>query len=107
MLRADLSLLAAPLPGPDDYLEVEALYAATHEGALHVEDVLARRTRISIEARQRDPRCRRGPEVADLMGGPARLDRRGEETGDRPLPRSGRRRACRESQTKPDDELRS
>jgi glycerol-3-phosphate dehydrogenase len=45
--RPDLS---EPLPGADDYLAVEALYAATEEGALHVDDVLARRTRISIEA---------------------------------------------------------
>jgi glycerol-3-phosphate dehydrogenase len=49
MLRADPSL-AEPLPGADDYLQVEALYAVTHEGARHLEDVLARRTRISIEA---------------------------------------------------------
>ena len=49
ILRADPSL-AEPLPGADDYLRVEALYAVTHEGARHLEDVLARRTRISIEA---------------------------------------------------------
>ena len=49
MLRADPSL-AEPLPGADDYLRVEAWYAVTHEGARHLEDVLARRTRISIEA---------------------------------------------------------
>jgi len=49
ILRADPSL-AEPLPGADDYLQVEALYAVTHEGARHLEDVLARRTRISIEA---------------------------------------------------------
>ncbi len=42
--------LAQPLPGADDYLAVEALYATSHEGALHVDDVLARRTRISIES---------------------------------------------------------
>ncbi len=42
--------LIEPLPGADDYLAVEALYAASHEGALHVDDVLARRTRISIES---------------------------------------------------------
>ncbi len=42
--------LATPLPGAEDYLAVEALYAASHEGALHVDDVLARRTRISIES---------------------------------------------------------
>jgi len=49
ILRTDPSL-AEPLPGADDYLQVEALYAVTHEGARHLEDVLARRTRISIEA---------------------------------------------------------
>src|SRR5690606_15951997 len=42
--------LAEPLPGADDYLEAEIVYAASHEGALHLDDVLARRTRISIEA---------------------------------------------------------
>ncbi|MBV9820420.1 MAG: glycerol-3-phosphate dehydrogenase/oxidase [Solirubrobacterales bacterium] len=42
--------LAEPLPEADDYLAVEARYAASHEGALHVDDVLARRTRISIES---------------------------------------------------------
>jgi glycerol-3-phosphate dehydrogenase len=42
--------LRQPLPGADDYLAVEAVYATSHEGALHVDDVLARRTRISIES---------------------------------------------------------
>ena len=32
------------------YLKAEVLHAATHEGALSVEDVLLRRTRISFEA---------------------------------------------------------
>jgi glycerol-3-phosphate dehydrogenase len=49
-LVAERPELGKPLPGADDYLEVEAVYAATHEGALHVDDVLARRTRISIES---------------------------------------------------------
>ena len=40
---------AEPLPGADDYLRAEIVYAATHEGARHLDDVLARRTRISIE----------------------------------------------------------
>ncbi len=31
------------------YLEAEVVYAATHEGALHLDDILARRTRISVE----------------------------------------------------------
>ena len=41
------------------------VYAATHEGALHIEDVLARRTRISIEAWDRGVEA--APIVADLM----------------------------------------
>jgi glycerol-3-phosphate dehydrogenase len=42
--------LAGPLPGAEDHLCAEVVYAATHEGARHLDDVLARRTRISIEA---------------------------------------------------------
>ncbi|SDH32456.1 glycerol-3-phosphate dehydrogenase/oxidase [Agrococcus jejuensis] len=42
--------LAEPLPGADDYLGAEVRYACLAEGALHLDDVLARRTRISIEA---------------------------------------------------------
>jgi len=42
--------LATPLPGSEDYLEAEVVYAVTHEGALHLDDVLARRTRMSIES---------------------------------------------------------
>ena len=49
-LLTDRPELATPLPSSDDYLEVEALYAASHEGALHLDDVLTRRTRISIES---------------------------------------------------------
>jgi glycerol-3-phosphate dehydrogenase len=49
-LIAERPELAKPLPGADDYLEAEAIYAAANEGALHVDDVLARRTRISIES---------------------------------------------------------
>jgi glycerol-3-phosphate dehydrogenase len=41
--------LADPLPGTEDYLSAEVVYAVTHEGARHLDDVLARRTRISIE----------------------------------------------------------
>ncbi|MFI0357807.1 glycerol-3-phosphate dehydrogenase [Actinomadura sp. 9N407] len=41
--------LGKPLTGADDYLRAEVVYAASHEGARHLNDVLARRTRISIE----------------------------------------------------------
>jgi glycerol-3-phosphate dehydrogenase len=45
--------LAAPLGGAGEYLRVEAVYAASHEGALHLEDILTRRTRVSVEERDR------------------------------------------------------
>ncbi len=41
--------LGQPLEGNEDYLRVEVVYAASHEGARHLDDVLARRTRLSIE----------------------------------------------------------
>jgi glycerol-3-phosphate dehydrogenase len=41
--------LGQPIEGAEDYLQVEARYAASHEGALHLDDILTRRTRISIE----------------------------------------------------------
>jgi glycerol-3-phosphate dehydrogenase len=67
LLRENPSL-SAPLEGSDDYMEVEVLYGVTHEGARHLEDVLARRTRASIESWDRAvstaERCAR------LMAGP-------------------------------------
>ena len=41
--------LGRPLEGADDYLRAEVVYAASHESARHLDDVLARRTRVSIE----------------------------------------------------------
>jgi glycerol-3-phosphate dehydrogenase len=40
--------LGEPIPGADGYLRVEAFYAVSAEGALHLDDILTRRTRISI-----------------------------------------------------------
>jgi glycerol-3-phosphate dehydrogenase len=48
LVEADPTL-REPLTGAPDYLRAEAVYAASHEGARHLDDVLARRTRISIE----------------------------------------------------------
>jgi len=58
--------LAEPLAGAPAYLAVEAAYAASHEGAIHLEDVLTRRTRISIETFDRGLAA--APTVARLMG---------------------------------------
>jgi len=41
--------LGEPLAGASDHLRAEIVYAASHEGARHLDDLLARRTRISIE----------------------------------------------------------
>ena len=64
LIAADPTL-AEPLPGCDDYLRAEAVYAVTHEGARHLDDVLARRTRASIEAWDRGVSA--APVVAALM----------------------------------------
>ena len=48
-LVAEDPTLARPLVGAPEYLAAEVAYAALAEGALHLDDVLTRRTRISIE----------------------------------------------------------
>ena len=45
--------LGEQVEGSEDYLRVEFVYAASHEGARHLDDVLARRTRLSIETYDR------------------------------------------------------
>jgi glycerol-3-phosphate dehydrogenase len=45
--------LAQPVHAAPSYLNAEIVYAVTHEGALHLDDILARRTRIAMETRHR------------------------------------------------------
>ncbi|GAA3338888.1 glycerol-3-phosphate dehydrogenase/oxidase [Amorphoplanes nipponensis] len=52
MIEADPAL-AVPLAGAPEYLAAEVAYAAQAEGALHLDDVLTRRTRISFETAHR------------------------------------------------------
>jgi glycerol-3-phosphate dehydrogenase len=59
--------LADPLPGAEDYLKAEVVYAVSHEGARHLDDVLARRTRISIETFDRGITA--AAPAAELMAG--------------------------------------
>src|SRR5205814_3361876 len=59
--------LGRPVDGAPEYLGAEIVYAASHEGALHLEDALTRRTRISIETEHRGADS--VLHVADLMGG--------------------------------------
>ena len=51
--HADDRTLLHPVPGAEEYLMVEMVWGALHEGALHLDDLLARRTRISIETPHR------------------------------------------------------
>jgi glycerol-3-phosphate dehydrogenase len=57
--------LLNPIARAPVYLKVEAAYAAAAEGALHLEDILARRMRISIEYPHRGVDCAR--EVAEVV----------------------------------------
>ena len=99
-LIAERPALAAPVPGADDYLQAEIVYATTHEGALHLDDVLARRTRISIEAWDRGVSA--APVAAALMAEVLGWDAEHEQLEvDTYLERV---RAERESQTMPYDE---
>ena len=92
--------LQEPLPGADDYLGAEVVYAASHEGALHLDDVLARRTRISIEAWDRGVSA--APVAARLMAETLGWDAAQTE---RELALYLRRVAAeRASQQEPDDE---
>ncbi|MDJ0324135.1 glycerol-3-phosphate dehydrogenase/oxidase [Cryobacterium sp. PH31-AA6] len=92
--------LSEPLPGADDYIKAEVVYAASHMGALHLEDVLARRTRISIEAWDRGVSA--APVAARLMAGVLGWDTAREE---REVAYYLKRVAAeRASQLEPDDE---
>ncbi len=92
--------LGKPLPGAEDYLAAEVVYAASHEGARHLDDVLARRTRISIETWDRGVTT--APHAARLMGGVLGWS---EEQFEREVQHYlARVEAERASQVQPDDE---
>jgi glycerol-3-phosphate dehydrogenase len=65
-LTRDDPALARPLADGHPYLAAEVAYAVTHEGALHVEDVLVRRVRLFIETGAHGAEAV-GP-VTDIMG---------------------------------------
>jgi glycerol-3-phosphate dehydrogenase len=99
LVREDPAL-GRPLTGAPGYLAAEVVHAVTAEGALHLDDVLARRTRVSIETDHRGVES--APEVAALMAGPlgwdaAHADREVEHY-------TARVEAERESQRMPDDQ---
>ena len=99
LVREDPSL-GEPLGGAADYLRVEVVYAASHEGARHLDDVLTRRTRISIETFDRGLGA--VEEAAELMSGVLGWSK---EQVDLEIEHYRARVAAeRESQQMPDDE---
>jgi glycerol-3-phosphate dehydrogenase len=78
-LIADNPALGRPLLGAPHYLAAEVVYAVQAEGALHLVDVLARRTRVFMETADRGTHA--APNAARLMGEVLSWDdaRRGEE----------------------------
>lgn len=99
MIAADPGL-GEPLGGAEDYLRAEVVYAASHEGARHLEDVLTRRTRISIETFDRGTRSAR--ECAELMAPVLGWDK---DQIEREVEYYEKRvEAERESQRQPDDQ---
>jgi len=98
-LVADDPGLGAQLEGSEDYLRVEVVYAASHEGARHLDDVLARRTRLSIETWDRGLTA--AEPCARLMAGVLGWD---EEQVQREVRLYTERVAAeRDSQQQPDD----
>jgi len=77
-LVVDELRLADPLLGAEKYLAAEVRYATLHEGALHVDDVLTRRTHIGFDVPDRGELA--VEQVAQLMApvlgwGQAAIDR--------------------------------
>jgi glycerol-3-phosphate dehydrogenase len=64
-LMAGRPELGQELPGGGGYLATEIAYACSHEGAVRLDDALARRTRIAIETRDRGLAA--APAAAEVM----------------------------------------
>ena len=71
LVRAD-PRLGRPLPGAPAHLAAEVVHAVTAEGALHLDDVLIRRTSLSRSTP--DGGAGSAPAVAALMAGPLGWD---------------------------------
>jgi glycerol-3-phosphate dehydrogenase len=98
MIAADPAL-ATPLTGAPEYLTAEVAYAALAEGALHLDDVLTRRTRISFETPHRGTES--AVHAAQVMGAVLGWDRAVQAREVEHY--LARVQAERESQTMPDD----
>jgi glycerol-3-phosphate dehydrogenase len=98
LARADPAL-ARTLDGAPAYLAAEVVHAVRAEGALHLDDVLTRRTRVSIQTAHRGVDS--APQVAALMAGELGWDE--ERTAREVAHYAARVDAERESQRMPDD----
>lgn len=98
-LIAERPELGRPIPGGEPYLQAEARYAASHEGARHLEDVLARRTRIAVETADRGLVAAEtvAPLMAEVLGWDA------DETSAELARYRARVHADREAERQPDD----
>jgi glycerol-3-phosphate dehydrogenase len=98
-LAADDRSLLEPVPGAEEYLMVEMVWGASHEGALHLDDLLARRTRISIETSHRGMQS--AEPVARAVAGVLGWDE--ERIANEVASYAARVEAERRSQTEPGD----
>ncbi len=99
-LAADDASLLQPVPGAEEYLMVEMVWGAAHEGALHLDDLLARRTRISIETPHRGTES--ALPVAQAVAGVLGWDE--ERISNEVASYAARVEAERRSQTEEDDQ---
>jgi glycerol-3-phosphate dehydrogenase len=98
LAEADPTLREA-ITGAEDYLRAEIVHAAAWEGARHLDDVMTRRTRISVETFDRGVGA--AAECAHLMSGV--LGWTTEQTANEIEHYRARVAAERESQDQPDD----
>jgi glycerol-3-phosphate dehydrogenase len=91
--------LAEPVAGAPEYLAAEIAYGARAEAALHLDDALTRRTRISFETAHRGEES--APHVAELMA--AELGWSAADVAREVAHYRARVAAERESQRMPDD----
>ncbi|GAA5101902.1 glycerol-3-phosphate dehydrogenase/oxidase [Haloechinothrix salitolerans] len=93
-LVADRPALGEPVSGAPGYLAAELHYAAAHEGALTLDDVLVRRTRVFMEAPDRGVSA--AQHAADVVGDVLGWDdvRRKEEVERYRVEREADRRAA-------------
>lgn len=76
LMKKDPSL-KEELKGAPEYLRAEIAFGVNHEGALHLEDLLCQRTRLTYEHRDRGLSAL--PEIADIAAGILGWDKKKKE----------------------------